>query len=104
VTLVLMTLATGGGYADSDDPTPVNTGPEFGKASPVGLLVVALLIVGTVLLIRSMNRHLKKLPGTFDPEHPEPDQAADEGTIEIPGDPNGADPADPARPRPHEPG
>lgn len=56
------------------------TGPEFGKASPLGLLVVLVLLVGTVLLVRSMNKHLKNLPETFEPEHPEPDQQADEGT------------------------
>jgi hypothetical protein len=28
-----------------------------------------------------MNRHLKKLPESFDPQHPEPDQAVDDGTI-----------------------
>ncbi|EME20868.1 hypothetical protein [Rhodococcus triatomae] len=56
------------------------TGPEFGKASPVGLLIIVVLLVGTVLLIRSMNKQLRKLPDTFEPEHPEADQAADEGT------------------------
>ncbi|MBF6355383.1 hypothetical protein IU449_12655 [Nocardia higoensis] len=56
------------------------TGPEFGKASPLGLAIVLLLLVGTFLLVRSMNRHLKNLPPTFEPEHPEPDQVADEGT------------------------
>ena len=43
-----------------------NTGPEFGKASPIGLVVVLLLLIGTVLLVRSMNRHLRKLPKSFD--------------------------------------
>ncbi|MFC9893746.1 hypothetical protein ACFVMC_08640 [Nocardia sp. NPDC127579] len=56
------------------------TGPEFGKASPFGLVIVLILLAGTVLLVRSMNRHLKNLPETFEPEHPEPDQEADEGT------------------------
>ncbi|WP_040782528.1 hypothetical protein [Nocardia pneumoniae] len=56
------------------------TGPEFGKASPLGLVIVLVLLVGTFLLIRSMNRHIKGLPATFEPEHPEPDQEADEGT------------------------
>ncbi|MFI1463164.1 hypothetical protein [Nocardia carnea] len=56
------------------------TGPEFGKASPLGLAVVLILLAGTFLLVRSMNQHLKNLPETFEPEHPEPDQAADEGT------------------------
>ncbi|WP_306360880.1 hypothetical protein [Nocardia sp. CC227C] len=56
------------------------TGPEFGKASPLGLVIVLVLLVGTVLLVWSMNKHIKNLPATFSPEHPEPDQAADEGT------------------------
>ncbi|PKZ66947.1 hypothetical protein CYJ73_04270 [Gordonia terrae] len=55
-------------------------GPEFGKASPLGLLVILLLLVGTAFLIWSMSRQLKKLPASFDTEHPEPDQAFDEGT------------------------
>jgi hypothetical protein len=62
---------------------PHNHGPDFGKASPVGLLVVVLLVVATLFLLRSMNRQLKKVPKTFDPEHPEPDQAVDEGTDTI---------------------
>lgn len=56
------------------------TGPEFGKASPLGLAIILLLLLGTILLVRSMNRHLKNLPPTFEPEHPEADQEADEGT------------------------
>ncbi|TQF73915.1 hypothetical protein FK531_04365 [Rhodococcus spelaei] len=68
------------------------TGPEFGKASPVGLVLIIALLVGTVLLIRSMNRQLRKLPETFEPEHPEADQAVDDGT-----DPGAAvPPAEPA--------
>ncbi|MCV7399598.1 hypothetical protein H7K24_05450 [Mycobacterium fragae] len=63
------------------DDAPRNTGPDFGKASPFGLLVIVLLMLGTFLLVRSMNRQLKKVPESFDPDHPEPDQAADEGTV-----------------------
>ncbi|MBB5912615.1 hypothetical protein BJY24_001482 [Nocardia transvalensis] len=61
-------------------PTTNPTGPEFGKASPLGLVIILVLLVGTVLLIRSMNKHIKRLPAEFSPEHPEPDQEADEGT------------------------
>jgi hypothetical protein len=64
----------------AEDP-PKNTGPEFGKASPLGLVVVVLLLIGTVLLVWSMNKQLKKLPESFDEEHPEPDQDADDGTV-----------------------
>lgn len=56
------------------------TGPEFGKASPLGLVIVLVLLAGTILLIRNMNKHIKKLPAEFSPEHPEADQEADEGT------------------------
>ena len=50
------------------------TGPEFGKASPFGLLIIVLLLIGTFLLVWSMNRHLRKLPKSFD----EPDGKADD--------------------------
>ena len=54
--------------------TPSNpSGPEFGKSSPVGLLVILALLIGVI-------RQLKKLPETFEPDHPELDQQADEGT------------------------
>jgi hypothetical protein len=66
------------------DETPRDTGPDFGKASPIGLVVVVILLIATFLLVWSMNKQLKKLPESFDPESPEPDQAADEGTVELP--------------------
>jgi hypothetical protein len=65
------------------DDGPRNPGPDFGKASPFGLLVVVLLLIATFTLVWSMNRHLRKLPESFDPEHPEPDQALDDGTVVI---------------------
>ena len=55
-------------------------GPEFGKASPIGIPVVLILLIATVLLIRNMNKHIKNLPESFDAENPEADQLADEGT------------------------
>ena len=63
------------------DEAPKDTGPDFGKAGPFGLLVVVLLLIGTFLLVRSMNRHLKRLPESFDRKNPEPDQAVDDGTV-----------------------
>jgi hypothetical protein len=68
-------------FAVLGDGGPHNSGPDFGKASPFGLLVVVLLLISLLFLVRSMNRHLKKLPESFDPQHPEPDQAVDDGTI-----------------------
>ena len=35
-------------------------------AGPLGLLVVLLLGVATVLLIRGMNKRIKRLPDSFD--------------------------------------
>ena len=63
------------------DDTPRNTGPDFGKASPVGLLVIVLLLIGTFLLVFSMNRHLKKLPTNFDPD-PAPTDSDESDTEE----------------------
>lgn len=75
----------------ADDQAPTNQGPDFGKASPFGLLIVVLLMVAVFGLVWSMNRHLKRLPESFDPEHPEPDQAVDDGTV---GSDLGAAPSD----------
>jgi hypothetical protein len=35
------------------------------EASPIALVVILLLVVALVVLIRSMNRHLRKVPGDF---------------------------------------
>ncbi|WP_369830619.1 hypothetical protein [Mycobacterium sp. ACS1612] len=53
------------------DDAPRNTGPDFGKASPFGLIVVVLLLIGTFALVWSMNRHLRKLPKSFDQSEPD---------------------------------
>ncbi|MGE2737219.1 hypothetical protein [Mycolicibacterium vaccae] len=45
---------------------PRQTGPDFGKASPVGLILIVLLLISVFLLVWSMNRHLRKLPKSFD--------------------------------------
>jgi hypothetical protein len=65
------------------DDAPRDTGPDFGKASPFGLVIVVLLLIGTFLLVWSMNRHLRKLPKSFDES--EPDQAANEDHTSAPG-------------------
>ncbi|MGV9298852.1 hypothetical protein [Amycolatopsis sp. NPDC003676] len=43
-------------------------GEDFGKSSPVGLLVLILFLVAVVFLVRSMSKHLKKVPQSFDKE------------------------------------
>jgi hypothetical protein len=57
------------------EEAPRDTGPDFGKASPFGLVIIVLLLVGTFLLVWSMNRHLRKLPKSFDRE---PDATTEE--------------------------
>lgn len=50
------------------DPDPSNgKGPEWGKAAPVALLIIVLLGLSIVFLVRSMNKHVKKLPKSFEP-------------------------------------
>jgi hypothetical protein len=75
-----------GGLADVQaDGAPRNTGPDFGKAGPAGLLVIVLLLLATVFLIRSMNRQLKKVPDSFDRHNLGADQVADDGTPAVDG-------------------
>jgi hypothetical protein len=48
-----------------DDPG--GRGEDFGKSSPVGLLVLLVFLVAVVFLARSMTKHLKRVPASFDP-------------------------------------
>lgn len=44
-----------------------------GVAGPAGLLIIVLLVIGTVFLVRNMNKHLKRLPASFpDPRDARP--------------------------------
>lgn len=40
---------------------------DFGKSSPLGLLLLVLFFVAVIFLVRSMNKHLKRVPASFDP-------------------------------------
>jgi len=72
-------LATQILLAQTPTPTPEpnhnSTGAEFGKAGPIGLVIVLLLLIGVILLIRSMNRHMRKLPKSFDADPATPPTA-----------------------------
>lgn len=46
-------------------------------AGPMGLLVILLLAIGTALLIRSMNVHLRRLPERFPDQTPHGDEPAE---------------------------
>ena len=41
---------------------------DVGKAGPIGLALIVALFIATLLLVRSMGRHIKKLPRSFDPD------------------------------------
>lgn len=41
---------------------------DVGKSGPLGLLLIVVLLIATALLVRSMSRHLKKLPRSFETE------------------------------------
>jgi hypothetical protein len=53
-----------------DPAPPPGKGEEFGKASPIGLVVILLLLIATVFLIRSMTKHLRRVPASFDDDEP----------------------------------
>lgn len=55
---------------------PPGKGEEFGKASPVALVVILLLAVATAFLIRGMTKRIRRLPESFDP--PAEESAKDE--------------------------
>jgi hypothetical protein len=78
--------------------SPRDTGPDFGKASPFGLLIVVLLLVATFALIWSMNRHLRRVPASFETEteSADPDEDAEHDAI--------VDPETPAEETKREPG
>lgn len=71
------------------DPPP--NAPEFGGSSPIGLVVIILLFIAMGFLIRSMNKHLRKVPASF--EEPDgagrPDVGRDSKPAENPPDTNG---------------
>ena len=40
---------------------------DVGKSGPLGLLLTVLLLIAVIFLVRSMTRHLKRIPPSFDP-------------------------------------
>jgi hypothetical protein len=43
---------------------------DVGKAGPLGLLLIVLLLIATALLVRSMTTHLKRIPRSFNASEP----------------------------------
>ncbi|HEX8520202.1 MAG TPA: hypothetical protein VF667_11480 [Pseudonocardia sp.] len=82
-----------------DQTPPPDKGAEFGKASPVGLVVILLLLIATVFLIRSMTKHLRRVPSSFGP----PEERA-AGEHPAGGDRGAAAPGAAGEAPPHTPG
>jgi len=57
---------------------PGGQGEDFGKSSPLGFLILVLFFVAVAFLIRSMTKHLKRLPASFDEPADQP--VADKST------------------------
>ncbi|MCV7179567.1 hypothetical protein CG716_09350 [Mycolicibacterium sphagni] len=84
------------------DP-PKNTGPDFGKASPFGLLITVILLICVFALVWSMNRHLKKLPESFDEKPAEHVESTEENVVAAATDDSAGSARDLKGP-PNEPG
>ncbi|GGM68807.1 hypothetical protein GCM10012275_44070 [Longimycelium tulufanense] len=70
-------------------PTPTPTEPggrgeDFGKSSPVGLLLLILFFIAVALLVRSMTKHLRRVPASF--EEPTEETGKEGGPKEDTGD------------------
>ncbi|MEV0073283.1 MULTISPECIES: hypothetical protein [unclassified Amycolatopsis] len=75
-------------------------GEDFGKSSPVGFLVLILFLIAVAFLIRSMSKHLKKVPASFDKEEPASEVSGETPASDDAGEQievKAAEPADPAR-------
>ena len=45
---------------------------DVGKSGPIGLALIVVLLIAVALLVKSMSRHLKRIPRSFDPADSEP--------------------------------
>jgi hypothetical protein len=50
---------------------------DVGKSGPLGLLLTVLLLIAVIFLVRSMSKHLKRIPPSFDPVEEVPDTPAE---------------------------
>ena len=50
---------------------------DVGKSGPLGRLLTVLLLIAVIFLVRSMSKHLKRIPPSFDPVEEVPDTPAE---------------------------
>lgn len=65
--------------AAADEPLP----QDVGKAGPLGLLLIVVLLIAASLLVKSMSGRLNKLPRSFDPADQEPGVAVPDDISEL---------------------
>ncbi len=65
--------------AQAPPADPGGQGEDFGKSSPVGLLLLIVFAIAVAFLIRSMTKHLKRVPASFDKPEDAPDKDASAG-------------------------
>ncbi len=92
--------------AAPDDNIPPGKGPEWGKAAPIGLLIILLLGVSLFFLIKNMNKQFRKVPESFDPpsddvietadDRSDPDELGEAAATDATDPPDGADADHPA--------
>jgi hypothetical protein len=68
----LSTPAVTGAVLVQPTPTPSapadpgGQGEDFGKSSPAALVILLLFFIAVALLVRSMNKHLRRVPKSFE--------------------------------------
>jgi preprotein translocase subunit SecG len=81
VTTAALFVAQQAGTGGSDTDTG-GQGEDFGKSSPVGFLLLIVFLVAVAFLIRSMTKHLKRVPVSFDPDEVAAAEAAAQAPAE----------------------
>jgi hypothetical protein len=75
--------------SNTNDNDKGGQGEDFGKSSPVGLVLLIVFFIAVFFLVKSMNKHLKRVPASFD-------EPAAEAPAEKPAEPADA-PAEPKK-------
>ena len=57
----------------STEKDPGGQQEDFGKSSPLGLLLLVVFLIAVFFLVKSMNKHLKRVPASFDDPEPAED-------------------------------
>jgi hypothetical protein len=73
--------------SNTNDNDKGGQGEDFGKSSPVGLVLLIVFFIAVFFLVKSMNKHLKRVPASFD----EPAEASSAKPAETPAEPKKQD-------------